>query len=263
MAWQNFEVIEFNKPTDSEGKDIKYLGDKAGNTTLRIAVTLKNKATGKFFPLSFYLEDKEVVTKDGNKKQYINPKGQTTYAADPEDLSEKFAAGGYHVAKVGEADLAEFLNAWLDVNRQIPYDILPNWKELMKGNVKELTGILTDATLTRTITAMATIRIVEKDGEVKEYQQIYNRRFLPGFTMKFFRTKNYTEAILDGLREKQRNSIETKSGYLESYERFAIDVTDPQYGIKDIYFLGPLKDYLPEEHVVAGDKVLAEDNSDY
>jgi hypothetical protein len=265
VGLSEFEVVEFNKPFDSEGKEIKYLGEKDGNTTFRIAVTLKSKTDGKHYPLSFYLENKEVVTKDGTKKQYINPKGQTTYAVDPDGLTEKFAAGGYHVARVGEADLAEFLNSWLDVNRSVPYDILPDWKEFMKGSAKELINLLKadkDNNLTRPILAMVTVRTVEKDDKLTDYQQVYNRRFLPGFNMKYFRAKQYSEADLEALREKQSLAKDTKK-YLESYERFAIDVTDPQYGIKDSYFLGPLKDFVPEEHQVAGDKVLAEDNSDY
>jgi len=257
-----FEVVEFNKELDSDGKEIDYTGEsKDGNPTFRIAVTVKEVKTGKYFPLSFFLEDKEVTTKDGSKYQFINEIGRTTYAEEESKLSEKFTAFPYRKAKAGEAEVVGFLDAWLDIDRSQPYTLDLDWKSLRKGSVKELRD-LQKTDLPRTIMGMATVRISEKDGEVKEYQQIYNRNILAGYNTKFFRTTKYTEEMLENLREKNRVASETKK-WLKAYEKFAIDVTDPQFGIKDAYYLGMMKPYVSGEHLAAGEKVLDETDASY
>jgi hypothetical protein len=255
-----FEVLEFNRELDKDGKEIKYLGEKDGDTTFRIAITCKEVKTGKLFPLTFYLTDKEMVSKSG-KHQFINAVGRTTYSDDIENLTEKFVAFPYHKARSGEAELVAFLDAWLDIDRKQSYDLTPNWKALMSGSVKELKD-LQKTDLPRTITGMATVRVVEKDGELKEYQQIYSRNILPGYNMKFFRTTQFTPEKLEALREQDKMASETKK-WLKSYEKFAVDVTDPEYGIKDSYYLGVLKLYNPDENIVAGDKVLSEEDANY
>jgi hypothetical protein len=257
-----FEVLEFNKELDSDGKEIDYTGEsREGNPTFRVAVTVKEVKSGKYFPLSFFLEDKEVTTKDGAKFQYINEIGRTSYAEDEANLSEKFKAFPYRKAKVGEAEVVGFLDAWLDIDRSQPYTLDLDWKALRAGSVKELRD-LQKTDLPRTIMGMATVRVSEKDGQVKEYQQIYNRNILPGYNTKFFRTTKYTEEMLENIREKNRLAPETKK-WPKSYEKFAIDVTDPQFGIKDAYYLGMLKVYTPEEHLPAGEKVLDETDASY
>jgi hypothetical protein len=255
-----FEVVEFNRELDKDGKEIKYTGEKDGNTTFRVAITCKEVKSGKLFPLTFYLEDKEVVSKSG-KHQFINAVGRTTYADDVENLSEKFVAFPYHKARSGEPELVAFLDAWLDIDRKQAYDLTPNWKALMSGSVKELKD-LQKTDLPRTIMAMATVRVVEKDGELKEYQQLYSRNILPGYNMKFFRTTKFTPEKLDALREQAKDAKDTRK-WLKSYEQFAVDVTDPEYGIKDAYTLDVLRPYNPEENLVATDKVLSEEDANY
>lgn len=267
-----FEVAEFNKPEDSDGKEIVYTGEsKEGNKTFRLAITLKEVKTGKYFPLSFFLEDRERTNKNGDKTQYINQLGRTSWADKVENLHEKFTASPYHAARIGEEEVTNFLMSWLNIDRKAPYDMSIDWKALMKGNVKEFTDLMKsdlasdDKGNPRTIVGMAIVRVAEKDGEVKEYQGIYNRKLLPGYTMKFFRTTKFTPELIQDLREKKERYAEAKSGYLKNYEEFILDISSSEYGIKSdtAYFLGEMKEYDPTENMVAGDKVLDETSSDY
>ena len=53
-----------------------------------------------------------------------------------------------------------------------------------------------------------------------------------------------------------------KSKDLKPYERFVLDVTG-EYGCKDFYILKDIRDYNPEDNLVASDKPIADDDSSY
>jgi hypothetical protein len=256
-----FTVVEFNKETNSKGEEITYLEEKDGITQLRLNVTLK-EASGKFFNTTFYLQDKEVWNKANTSKQYINERGRTWYSDSVENLPENFREHPYHVAKVGEADLVNFILSWLKIDRNQDFKIDLDWKALMKGNVKELNDLVkTD--LPETILGMACVRVVTKDNETKEYQNVSNRAFTKGYNMKHFRTKQWTPNDITDLLAKEKRAKETKSNYLKQYEDFILRIAHPEYGIKDIYYLGPITAYVPGQHIVSTDKTLAEDDSSY
>lgn len=270
-----YAITGFNPEENKEGKEITYLGEsKDGNTTMRVAVQLKDEKTGKFQVLNFFLENKQVENKDKTKFQFINSVGRTMYADSADNLSEKFTAHPYHIARVGEAELVDLLNNWLDIDRKEDYSLEIDFDSLMKGSVAELRGLLkSDLTQDskgnpRTLCVMATIRIVEKANdngvmETKEYQQMYNRRVLSGYNMKYFRSGDFSPEKVEILREKDREASQTKK-WLKPYEKFAVDVTDPQYGIKDIFYMGIAKTYIPSEYVAAGNQAhVVEDDTSY
>ena len=108
------------------------------------------------------------------------------------------------VAFVGEEDLYNFLRTWmgnLDL-RDMETTLQIDWKKLMKGNVKDL-KVQVDGEYVTPVTALATIKTVEKDDGVKEYQTIYNKGFLPPYSIKAFRLLDYNSAgTISGLRQK-------------------------------------------------------------
>lgn len=288
IGMAEWEVICFNptreKLTEILGtepeKDQEYLGDKDGVTTLRVSIWIRDVKTKFLTSASIFLEDREVLSKEREgdptyvqKNQYINKRGKTVYAASESELSENFKKYEYHIAKVGEADLTSFLDAWLDLDRREDYSLTPDWKKLMKGSLKEFED-LQKSDLPRTVTTMATVRKNEKDD--KEYQGIHVRRWLPGYVMKFFRIGNYTpqkvKALQDRYEEikiKNRNlGPKDKRTYLKDYEYYIIDVADPEWGVKDAYSLQELKDYSADEYMVTSSRVstataVSEDDSDY
>ena len=181
-----------------------------------------------------------------------------SWAADPNDLFEWFTKGReYRVAFVGEEDLYNFLRTWmgnLDL-RDVETTLQIDWKKLMKGNVKDLKTQVGGEYVTP-VTALATIKTVEKEDGVKEYQTIYNKAFLPAYSIKQFRLLDYSSsATLSTLRSK-------KSKDLKPHERFVVNLTG-EYGCKDFYILKDLKDYNAGDNLVASDKVIAEDDGEY
>ncbi len=272
---EGFEALGFELRDD---KDPEYIGEKEGDTTFRLSIWLREVKSKQLFNLNLYLADKEVTSKDGNKKQYVNDIGRNTWVDDVDNLNEKFTAYDYHVARVGEVDVIEFLMSWLQVDWTKPYTIGFDWKKVMNGSVKEFNDLLksqyskflnekTGLEEPATVVLMAEIKTIKKDGEDdREVQSVYNRAFLPGYTMKTFRTKKFTPEVLKALRDRDKKARDTKDWKkygLKNWEKFVVDITDEEYGSKNFFVLEPLRDYNPEENLVSSDKVIDQDDSSY
>jgi hypothetical protein len=242
-----------------DSKATEYLGEsKDGNTYLRIDVWLRELKTEDDFKVSFFLEDKERENRDGTKKQYINNVGTTSWADDESNLYEWFTKGrDYRVAYVGEEDLYGFIQKWLSKldYRHADTELQLDWKKLMRGDVRDLKNQI-GGEYCGTVVSLATVVVRERDGETKEYQGIYNKGFLPGWAMKFFRAVDYTDnRIVESLKSK-------KSRDLKQHEKFVVEVAG-EYGCKDYYILKEIESYDPDDNLVASDKHISEDGDDY
>ena len=257
----NPDIEEYNEllgiELKEDSKAIEYLGkSQDGDTKLRIDIWLEEIKNKDKFKVSFFLEDKERVNKDGTKNQYINNIGSCSWAADPNDLYDWFKARDYRVAYSGEEELYNFLRVWLsEVDFKDTENVLTmDWKKLMKGNLKDLKDQIDGAYCTNVV-ALATIKTVIKDDETKEYQGVYNKAFMYGDSIKNFRLVDFSSSsTLEGLRKK-------KAKDLKQYEKFVLNVTG-DYGCKDFYILKDLKDYNADDNLVASDKVISNDGPD-
>lgn len=257
-----------------DSKETEYLGtSRDNNISLRIKIWLQSK-DGSKFPLTFFLEDKQRENKDGTKVQYINAVGNTAWAEDENSLRtlasesnpnegyrkmmNEFVKREFRVAYFGEEALYNFLHSWLGkldyYNVETTLEI--EWKKLMKGNVKDLKDQV-DGEWCTPVGALATIDTTEKEGEIKEYQGVYNKAFLPAFSLKFFRLIDYTKPeVIAALSVK-------KSRDLKSHERFILNVIDGEHGCKNYYVLKELQDYEAGDNLVASDKPISTEGSDY
>jgi len=263
-------VIAIN-PTNEEYKDVlgielgedskatNYLGEtRDGNTYLRVDVWLQEVKNQENFKVSFFLEDRERENRDGTKKQYLNSVGMTSWADDENNLFDWFKENReYRVAFIGEEDLYDFLRTWLGQldYRSAETTLTLDWTKLMRGNVKDLKDQV-DGEWCNSIVALATVVTKERDGETVEYQGVYNKAFLSGYTMRQFRLVDYTDPkIVNQLKAR-------KPRELRPHERFVVKVTG-EYGCKDYYQLKEVEDYNPENNLVASDNYISEDGDDY
>jgi hypothetical protein len=264
------EIVAIN-PTIEEystilGMDLKegskatdYLGEtRDGNTYLRVDVWLKQVKTENLFKVSFFLEDRERENRDQTKKQYINSVGMSAWAADEADLWDWFTKGrDFRVAYIGEEELYDFMRTWLSKldYRHADTVLQLDWKKLMRGNIGDLKTEV-NGEWCNTVVALATVVVKERDGETKEYQGIYNKGFLGGYTMKQFRLVDYTDKrTLDSLRSRKPRD-------LKPHERFAVRVSG-EYGCKDYYILKEIEEYNPGDNLVASDSYISDEGSDY
>jgi len=240
-----------------DSKATEYLSERDGNTVLRVDFWLEEVKNQDKFKVSFFLEDKERDNKDGTKQQYINEIGMCSWADDPNNLPEWFSNRDYRQANVGEEDLYNFLRTWLcELDyRHADTTLTLEWKKLMKGNVRDLKDQV-GGEWCGNIVASAIVITKEKDGEIKEYQGIYNRAFLPAYSLKNFRLVDYSDRkIVAGLQSK-------KSKDLKPHERFVLNMSG-EYGCKDYYTFADLREYNPDDNLVASDKVISDDGADY
>ena len=241
-----------------DSKAVEYLGtSQDGNTTLRLDVWLEEVKNKDKFKVTFFLENKEKENKDQTKKQYINTVGVCSWADDVNNLPTWFSSREYRIAYLGEEDLYNFLRTWLGNldYRDAETTLQLDWKKLMKGNVKDLKDQI-DGEWCTSVVALATIKTVIKEDDTKEYQGVYNKAFLPAYAIKQFRLVDFNNpSLVSNLRTK-------KSKDLKPHERFVINVNG-EYGCKDFFILKDLRDYNPDDNLVASDKVISEDGADF
>jgi hypothetical protein len=241
-----------------DSKAVEYLGtSNDGNTTLRVDFWLQEVKSKDKLKVTFFLENKEKVNKDGTKKQYINNIGTCSWSTDPNDLPGWFASREYRVAFVGEEELYNFLKTWLGNldYREAETTLQLDWKKLMKGNVKDIKDQI-GGEWCASVVSLATVKTVIKEEETKEYQGVYNKAFLPAYSIKQFRLIDYNKAdVISGLRQK-------KSKDLKPHERFVLNVTG-EYGCKDFFILKDIKDYNSEDNFASTDAVIADDDATY
>jgi len=241
-----------------DSKATEYLGtSKDGNARLRLDFWLEEVKTQEKFKLTFFIENKEKENKDQTKKQYINNIGRCTWADSPNNLPTWFKERENRVSFVGEEDLYNFLRSWLsNIDFSSKKSTLQvEFNKLIKGNVKELKEQINGEWATN-IVALATINTKETEDGVKEFQNVYNKGFLPPYSIKAFRLLDYNAAgTISGLRQKASKD-------LKPHERFVLNVTG-EYGCKDFFTFKELKEYSSEDNLVSSDKVIAEDDSDF
>ena len=246
----NIDLPENNKVTD-------YLGQNNGITTLRLDVWLKEVKSGDNMKVSFFLEDKEHENKDNTKKLYINNVGRCMWASDENNLSDYFKKWDYRVAFVGEESLYKLFRVWmskLDFSKESSV-LKADWKKLMRGNVSELRNQI-DGAYSTTVGALATITTKQRDGEIKEYQSVFNKSFFPIASLKYFHTLDYSNpTIQESLRKKRFSE-------LKPHELFVNDVTG-MYGCRDFYTFRDIVEYNPEDNIVASNAVISNDGSDF
>jgi hypothetical protein len=147
-------------------------------------------------------------------------------------------------ALVGEDKFYKFLTSWLGLDYFHPETkLVVSKSKLLSGDLTDLNRMV-NSDLANNVIVMATVRVkTEDDGEVKEYQNIYNNAFLPGSYVKHLK-------IEGGNKPKM-------------VETFLKDVTDGEYGCKDFYVMGELQKYDPSNNIAAGQAVISEENQDY
>jgi len=258
------EILGIELGEDSKAAD--YLGEsKDNNTSLRIDFWVEEVKVLKEgeFPfrnkVTFFLENKERWNKDETKQQFINNIGNCSWADDPNNLPDWFVEREYRGSYSGEEELYAFLQKWLgslDL-RDKESTLQLEWKPLMKGNVKELKELI-GCEFECNVGMVATVITKEnKEGEIKEYQGIYNRAFLPPYALKHFRLVDYSDSdVLAKIAAKKPKDRKI-------YEKFALELMDSEYGCKDAFLLKDLQDYNASDFIVSGNEVITEGNSKY
>ncbi len=130
------------------------------------------------------------------------------------------------------------------------------WKKIMKGDVKDIKSQL-NGEFSTPFVVMAEIKTVEKDGETKEYQSVYNRAFLPSYSLKQFRLVDYNKP-----EEQAKLKVKAPKD-LKPHERFVLSISG-EYGTRNYYLFKDLQPYDASKNLVStNNPILTEDSPDY
>lgn len=214
----------------------------------RLNVWLEEVKTGMKFVMRQTLIDKIQESKSG-KVRFVDNKGNLSYYVDSEENLVAFMKENPHwVLRVGEHDLYRFLRAWQsNMNRKEVEDFSFSWADLVRGKTKELNswiGSEYEGNVLVLLCVKVDIKVNEAgEKEIKEYQDVYNRNFLPGDMLRYFTARG-----------------EVKSKMIKEFIK---EVTDPEYGVKNFYggVLGEMKDYVRSENPNATTEAFVPDNA--
>ena len=238
------ELEEIGVSVRDDQSETEYLGtSRDGNTNLRVDVWLLNKHEDELFKLTFFLEDSIKMNRDETKTQYINNIGNCTWAESEELLPAWFSKRPYRKARNGEEHFYNFLRIWLG---SLDYSLEEteleiSWLELMRNDLtalREQIGGSYAVPFLSLATVVSKTKINEKTGEEEflQYQNIYNKHFLPAFCSKYFVAKDYNdESLIEEINNKAFKDMML-------HEKFIYNVTG-DYGCKDYYELGLLTEY--------------------
>lgn len=140
-----------------------------GNAKIRLDFWVKNAQV--LTKIAFFLEDCTRVSSAGNK-QFINNYGSTVYAVSAQDITyDWYKQEGVRECKVGEAELVDFIKAWLSVPQGGEARI-DNISQLIKGDLTFLKGLITTNAARK-----VQILLIVKESDGKYYQNVYTRYF--------------------------------------------------------------------------------------
>lgn len=249
----NKEVLEKMLGTTLE-KDPEYLGEDNNVKRLNLTIWVKNVKDGRLRNIRIFLKDVPRENKDKTKRQYINDVGMTAWSDSETNLQDWFKSRPYRVAHEGEEELYNFAVTWLNKldTRDADTVLCFDWSKLMKGNVKELSDQI-NGEYCDTVCPLVLIRTSDKEGQPIEYEQVYNKEFLPGYAIKQIRLRKIDQEFIDSARNTERKK-RTK------LQKFILNVTDPSYGVKDFYTLGEVTPYDATKNIAAGSAVKFEDD---
>jgi len=242
-------------------KATEYLSkSEDGNRTVRLDFWVREQKSNQLYKVGYYLEDTIALTQAGDKTYFINNQGNSSCVASESDLKDWFKKYDYRKAKKGEKELYNFLRAWLsEIDFRKDGAVLElDLEKLFKGNYKAISEQI-GGEYAMPVVLPVTIKTVQKDGDVKEYQEVYNKAVTPHYNMKYFENKTYSEEYLDKLRDR-----EAKKEKIKGHEEFIKNLAG-NYGTKNFFSLKPLHDYDPSENIVGKHENVgvSKDGSDY
>jgi len=224
----------------NDDKETVYLTqNQEGKDKLRLAFWLHDSVRDKYFIYSILnFTDKERVSKDELKNQYINSTCDTSWTDNEATLPDWFThfrdadnneLGKKKVKKalIGEAELGTLLKAWLGKMKwkNPQCEVVVDSKALMNEDYTELRSLI-NSKFDTPFVILTGVKTDENDSE-KQYQQVY-KEFLP-------------EKFMDGIT---KGNIFTDPFEKRQWDKFEKNVLG-DYGFDAFFDLEPLKEYDP------------------
>ena len=174
---EKVDKLGWNKKPETEPL---YTGERDGVQTARIEVNLVDKE-GVRFSHSFFVENKDVVSKDGIKTQMCNVFGQFAYLPNTGEIPENmqwYSVDGIRKAFKGEEEVVSFLMNLVDTRKGQKFQFSA-FDKMFKENFNEVKGISSKNSVGVFTGVKQTFG---DDGVVKYTQVIYPKLFVKQYT---------------------------------------------------------------------------------
>jgi hypothetical protein len=178
-SMEELKAMGINATKEPEYKTEEQVKDADGNITgkyskIRVDFYFTSGTPGinlsKTTKLSCWLEDRVRVNKDGNKEEWINKFGGSTWGKSIDVAPEYdwLSKEGLRKAYVGEVDLVNFVKSWANVDPkdQATFD---NVSAIANGNITEILSLFNAIKLNQ-----VKVLLGVKEGK---YQTVYTKYF--------------------------------------------------------------------------------------
>lgn len=254
------EISAIGFPVKEDGKEPKYTDTtESGTERARLDFYMEEVNTGYRWKEAFFLENAPSMSreKEGEqqKHEYINSTGQTSWVYNDLELTEKFKEHDYHHAIKGESSVIDFLKKLM--NLEWTAEISYNFKKFFNGSFGELK---TDLGAAETIIIPLTIKQkenAENPDVIDEFQSSF-KAYARGLEYKFVNLKGvtgWTNKDIESIKERhefnqqlfrdRRTGLreEVKAKWINDVDKIVLKMIDDNYGCKNVYHLGKIKDY--------------------
>lgn len=276
LSNKKLKELGFYIKEEDEDKEREFVAEKDGVKRVMIEFACAD-AKGKTRRLTFFIEDRPARNKEGNERDlylYINTQGKTMWSVR-EDRFEGIFENPYFTgvddaysprrAMVGEEQFMLFMRTAMKINYKDGGTIQYNLKKFFNGNFKELNDDLQTDYLGSIVVA-TTIRIKQTEEGIKEQEAFYPYAFVSGDAMKVIESKKeFTPADVDAIHQKIKDNKGKKGKertYVTPLEEMIAKMTDAEYGCKDVYHLGVVKEYVSTEHIETAKASIVIDSED-
>lgn len=279
------KLLEVDEEFHDKFKEPEYLTEKDGNPMLKLDFYVKAVSNGKIDKTTFFLENTPAMNAEKTKSWYVNQTGEFQCTDDEEKLfsnftkyenilnwksdtgetSKKYVVGYkpgdieivakkvYRQAVKGEQELMKFILSWLvGYNpKNIENIILLDIKKLFKGDVKELSSLISDNG-----NVVLAYTVSTKDD--KSYQRVENRYVCPGSQLKFINSFNMSdlEVLLATYNDQKTRKKMAK------WQLFIAETNNPAYPMKNHFIWQPLAKYDENSNPVATNDSVVSTNID-
>lgn len=279
LPYSKLKELEFYVKEEDLEKEREFTGEKEGVQTVRLEFACKNvnDDTDKR-KFSFFLENVVRQNKGGNLTQYINNQGKCSWSTNEDSYVginsqyDVYFTGTENSleprkALKGEEELMLFMRAiFSNMDWKSGATLSYNIKKWFNGNFDELNKDL-QTDFAGTVIVNNTVKVKETEEGEKHVEAFHNKTFAPGNYWKFLNNKGeFKETDVEAIQKRIENNKGKKGSarsFVNPLEEMVVKIADGEYGEKNIYFLGKLKPFNPEEFIATNSSSVIAESSDY
>jgi hypothetical protein len=188
----------------------------------RLAFSLYHPERKFYAPLTIWLEDRVRYNLSGDKVEWINKYGQTTWSSNETDPPgyDWFKKEGARPAYGGESTLTDFIRNWANCGEN-DQAVLDNPVKLANGDYTELRAVF-NAIKKNEVQVLVGVKKDVRDGKTNYYQDVYTGKFDRPYRRDFAGWIKQLEDPYGAFKSDWQNDL-----HLKVYENFSRTVETP------------------------------------